>query len=146
MSSAPAAAAIPAGRIGNYRNSSPRLIRLLGLGDVGGKVARDVAQRGRANVDVLTDAGPVGWAELAKDRPGTRTNMIVIVCAEGDERLFRPEHGKPDMLITFVLLQRAGNPHAVGEQRLADARGVSDLFVTTSDADYVSELIDNLAS
>ena len=146
MNSAPAAAAIPGGRIDNYRNSSPRLIRLLGLGDVGGKVVRIVAQRGRANVDVLTDAGPVGWAELAKDRPGTRTNMIVIVCAEGDERLFRPEHGKPDMLITFVLLQHTGDPHAASEQRLANARGVSDLFVTTSDADYVSELIDNLAS
>ena len=39
MNSAPAAA-IPGGRIGNYRNSSPRLIRLLGLGDVGGKVVR----------------------------------------------------------------------------------------------------------
>ena len=146
MSSAPAAAAIPGGRIGNYRNSSPRLIRLLALGDVGGKVVRIVAERGLANVDVLTDSGPIGWTELAKGRPGTHTNMIVIVCAEGDERLFRPEQGKPDMLITFVLLQRSGNLHAVGEQGLAKARGVSDLFVTTSDADYVSELIDNLAS
>src|SRR5947208_6353338 len=146
MSSAPAAAAIPGGRIGNYRNSSPRLIRLLGLGDVGGKVARIVALRGRANVDVLTDAGPVGWAELAKDRPGTRTNMIVIVCAEGDERLFRPEHGKPDMLVTFVLLQGHSIAPEAADERVENARGFSDLFVTTSDADYVSELIDNLAS
>jgi len=29
---------------------------------------------------------------------------------------------------------------------VANARGFSDLFVTTTDADYVSELIDNLAS
>ena len=72
--------------------------------------------------------------------------MIVIVCAEGDERLFRPEHGKPDMLVTFVLLQSTGSMPAAGDQRVANARGFSDLFVTTSDADYVAELIDNLAS
>ncbi len=78
--------------------------------------------------------------------PAPATNMIVIVCAEGDERLFRPEHGKPDMLVTFVMLQSIGDPRAAGEQRVANARGFSDLFVTTSDADYVSDLIDNLAS
>ena len=70
--------------------------------------------------------------------------MIVIVCAEGDEGLFRPEQGKPDMLVTFVLL--TVNRLAAGDQRLAKARGFADLFVTTSDVDYVSELIDNLAS
>jgi hypothetical protein len=137
---------IPGDRIAHYRNSSPRLIRLLGLGDRGGKVARIVARRGLPNVEVLTDVKPVGWKEVAKDRAGARTNMIVIVCAEGDEQLFRPEHGKPDMLVTFVLLQSTGNLLAAGEQGVANVRGFSDLFVTTSDADYVSELIDNLAS
>jgi hypothetical protein len=137
---------IPGVRIDHYRNSSPRLIRLLGLGEKGGKVARNVAKRGLPNVEVLTDAKPVGWKEIADDRPGARTNMIVIVCAEGDERLFRPEHGKPDMLVTFVLLQGIGDLHAADEQRVANVRGFSDLFVTTSDVDYVTELIDNLAS
>ena len=137
---------IPGGRIGNYRNSSPRLIRLLGLGDAGAKVARSVAKRGLPNVEVVTNARPVGWDELAEERPGERTNMLVIVCAEGDERLFRPERGKPDMLVTFVLLQGTGRMQTAGGDRLANARGFSDLFVTTSDADYVAELIDNLAS
>ena len=139
-------AEIPGHRIGHYRNSSPRLIRLLGLGDAGAKVARSVAKRGLPNVRVMTNARPVGWDEVADERPGERTNMLVIVCAEGDERLFRPERGKPDMLVTFVLLQSTGRTQAAGYERLANARGFSDLFVTTSDADYVVELIDNLAS
>jgi hypothetical protein len=105
-----------------------------------------VAERGRPNVEVLTNARPVGWDEVAAERSGARTNMIVIVCAEGDERLFRPERGKPDMLVTFVLLQGAGRWRTNGDHQLANARGFSDLFVTTSDVDYVSELIDNLAS
>jgi hypothetical protein len=137
---------IPGNRIDHYRNSSPRLIRLLGLGEKGGKVARTVAKRGLPNVEVMTNAKPVGWKEIANDGVGARTNMIVIVCAEGDERLFRPEHGKPDMLVTFVMLQSIRDPDAAGAPRVANVRGFSDLFVTTSDADYVSELIDNLAS
>jgi hypothetical protein len=139
-------AEIPGHRIGHYRNSSPRLIRLLGLGEAGANIARAVAERGLPNVEVMTNARPVGWGELADERSGERTNMLVIVCAEGDERLFRPERGKPDMLVTFVLLQSTGCMQAAGDERLANARGFSDLFVTTSDADYVAELIDNLAS
>ena len=140
------AATIPGSRIEGYRNSSPRLIRLLGLGDAGGKVARRVAKRGLPNVEIMTNAKPVGWDEVATEHDGARTNMIVIVCAEGEERLFRPERGKPDMLVTFVLLQRNGNPDAATDRRVANVRSFSDLFVTTSDADYVSDLIDNLAS
>jgi len=133
---------VPGGRIDNYRNSSPRLIRLLGLGDEGGKVARDLAKRHLPNVEVRTNTRPVGWKDVVQDT--TYANMIVIVCAEGDEGLFRPEQGKPDMLVTFVLL--TVNRLTAGDQRLAKARGFADLFVTTSDVDYVSELIDNLAS
>jgi hypothetical protein len=140
-----ASAAIPGSRIGGYRNSSPRLIRLLGLGAEGSKIARQVAERRRPNVEVLTNARPVGWEEIASDRPGAPANMLVIVCAEGDARLFRPQRGKPGMLVTFVLLQESAHPHAARDP-VANIRGFSDLFVTTSDAEYVADLIDNLAS
>jgi hypothetical protein len=139
-------AEIPGHRIGHYRNSSPRLIRLLGLGHAGAKVARSVAKRRLPNVQVMTNARPVGWDEVADERPSEPANMLIVVCAEGDERLFQPEHGKPDMLVTFVLLQSSGRMQASGDERLANARAFSDLFVTTSDVDYVAELIDNLAS
>jgi hypothetical protein len=137
---------VPGARIGHYRNSSPRLIRLVGLGETGGRVARAVASHGLPNVEIRTEARPVGWHELADTRPGADTNMIVIVCGEGDERLFRPERGRPDTLVTFVSLQNAERENTVPDRRHATARGFSDLFVTTSDADYVADLISNLAS
>jgi hypothetical protein len=133
-------------RIDHYRNSSPRLIKLLGVGDQGGKIVRMVAKRNRPNVEVFANEKPVGWKDLTQDRSGERTNMIVIVCAEGDERLFRPEQGKPDMLVTFVVLHSHGNGYSATNRRAANAREFADLFVTTSDIDYVAELIDNLAS
>jgi hypothetical protein len=140
------AAPIPGNRIAGYRNSSPRHIRLLGLGERGSWIAREVARRGYRNVEVVTDARPVGWDDIAKDRPGEQTNMIVIVCGEGDERLFSPARGKPDMLVTFVVLKEPSLVPTTDEARVAQMRGQSDLFVTTSDTDYVGDLIDNLAS
>jgi hypothetical protein len=139
------AAPIPGHRIGGYRNSSPRLIRLLGLGERGGSIAREVARRGHRNVEVTTNARAVGWEDIAEERPGERANMIVIVCGEGDERLFSPTRGKPDMLVTFVVMKAIDDAPA-DEARMAQMRGQSDLFVTTSDSDYVGDLIDNLAS
>ena len=84
------AAPIPGSRMGGYRNSSPRLIRLFGLGEHGSRIAREVAARGFPNVEVLTDASPVGWDDIAKERPGERTNMIVVVCGEGDDGFSAP--------------------------------------------------------
>lgn len=141
-----ATARVPGDRITGYRNSSPRFIRLLGLGKHGSRVARAVATRGFPNVEVVTNARPVGWDDIAKERPGHRTNMVVVVCGEGDERLFSPTQGKPDMLVTFVVLKESDQVLATDDRRLAQMRGQSDLFVTTSDSDYVGDLIDNLAS
>jgi hypothetical protein len=146
MNSPAPAAVIPGYRIEGYRNSAPRLIRLVGLGEAGSKIARIVAERALPNVEVMTKAMPVGWADVASARSGAYANMIVIVCAEGDQQLFCPERGRPGMLVTFVLLRNNGSPDAVLDPQVATPRSSSDLFVTTSDADYVSDLIDNLAS
>jgi hypothetical protein len=139
-------APVPGHRIADYRNSAPRTIRLLGLGERGGKIAREVARRGHGNVEVETGTQPLGWDEIARDRPDGPANMIVVVCGEGDERLFNPRQGKPDMLVTFVIIKRSGATSVADGPQLAAMRGLSDLFVTTSDADYVADLIDNLAS
>jgi hypothetical protein len=139
-------AAIPGRRIGHYRNSARRRIRLYGLGRTGASVAQAVGERGLPNVEVRTGYAAAGWAEIAGAQPDPATNMVVIVCAEGDEELFRPERGRPASLVTFVLLQRQGNLLVVRQDSVAQARSAADLFVTTSDRDYVADLIDNLAS
>ncbi len=146
MQPAPDLSAIPGRRIGDYRNSARRHIKLFGLGQTGAGVARAVGARGLPNVEVRTGSGAVGWDEIAGAQPDPATNMVVIVCGEGDEELFRPGRERPSSLVTFVLLQRQGNLLVVRQDSVARARGSADLFVTTSDRDYVADLIDNLAS
>src|SRR5689334_17105453 len=83
--------AIPGRRIGHYRNSARRFITLYGLGKAGASVAQAVAERGLPNVAVRTGTGAAGWGEIAGAKADAQTNMVVIVCGEGDEALFRPE-------------------------------------------------------
>ena len=139
-------AAIPGRRIGHYRNSARRRIKLYGLGRTGSSVAQAIATRDLPNVEVRTGSGTAGWDEVAGAQPDPATNMVGIVCGEGDEELCRPERGRPASLVTFVLLQRQGNLLVVRQDSVARARSAADLFVTTSDRDYVADLIDNLAS
>jgi hypothetical protein len=146
MQPVPDLAAIPGRRIGHYRNSARRHIKLYGLGRAGASVAQAVGARCLPNVEVRTGVGAAGWGEIAGAQPDPATNMVVIVCGEGDEELFRPGRERPASLVTFVLLQRQGNLLVVRQDSVAQARSAADLFVTTSDRDYVADLIDNLAS
>jgi hypothetical protein len=147
-----ASLAIPGMRIPNYRNSARRAIRLIGLGAAANELVSRIAQRGLPNVAIVTRNDAIDWPAVAGDATDRDLNLIVIVCHESDARLFGPVGGRPAVLVTFVLLQSKGDLLARGEPaldfapHLEWARAFSDLFVTTSDADYVSELIDNLAS
>ena len=134
-------------RIDHHRNSSPRLIRLLGLGEKGGKVARKVANARPAQCPGLTDAKPVGWKDIATtmarrpdqyDRHRLRARATSACFARSTAS---PICWSPSSCCKASAIR--GRPEST---RVANVRGFSDLFVTTSDADYVSELIDNLAS
>jgi hypothetical protein len=137
---------VPAGRIINYRNSQPRSVRLFGLGEKGARIVDEVAAQSRPNVAVLSSRKRVGWSEIVGDGSGAETNMVVIVCAEGDQIFFNGDENKPRLPVTFVVLQEACNALIVANENFARARNRCDLFVTTSDADYVHDLIGNLAS
>jgi hypothetical protein len=149
-----ASTAIPGMRISNYRNSARRAIRLIGIGAVASELVSRIGQRSLPNVAITSRSAAIDRSAIAGDAADRDLNMIVIVCHEGDTRLFRPVGGRPDVLVTFVLLQSESYLLAQHgpelrpdvEPDLERARAFSDLFVSTSDPDYVSELIDNLAS
>jgi hypothetical protein len=138
--------AVPGARISDYRNSEPRAVRLYGLGERGATIVRDIGRNTGANVAVGSGNRSVGWSDIAGGADDAGVNLIVIVCGEGDQILFDGDDDKPDSLVTFVVLQKTSNALVVTDEKFARARNRCDLFVTTSDTDYVGELIDNLAS
>ena len=137
---------IPGSRIAGYRNSKPRSVRLYGLGEQGAKIVRNVGAQSGPNVAVGSGNHRAGWPEIAGSTTDPDVNMVVIVCGEGDHLLFNGDDNKPDLLVTFVLVQKISNALVVTDERFSRARNHCDLFVTTSDTDYVSDLIGNLAS
>jgi hypothetical protein len=137
---------IPGSRIAGYRNSKPRSVRLYGLGEQGAKIVRNVGAQSGPNVAVGSGNHRAGWREIAGSTTNPDVNMVVIVCGEGDHLLFNGDDNKPDSLVTFVLVQKVSNALVVTDEKFSRARNHCDLFVTTSDTDYVGDLISNLAS
>ena len=82
---------IPGRRIGHYRNSARRHIKLCGVGDTGACIARAIGARGLPNVEVRTGDRAASWDDIAGAQPDPATNMVVIVCGEGDEEQARGE-------------------------------------------------------
>jgi hypothetical protein len=137
---------IPGTRISGYRNSKPRSVRLYGLGEQGAKIVREVGARSGPNVAVGAGNCRAGWQVIAGSTTDPDVNMVVIVCGEGDHLLFDGDDNKPDSLVTFVLVQKVSNALVVTDEKFSRARNHCDLFVTTSDTEYVGDLIGNLAS
>jgi hypothetical protein len=137
---------LPGDRILGYRNSLPRRLRVVGLGARGSRTVRELAGRGYPNVEIVANIRPLRWDEIVGGEPTEPPNMIIIVCGEGDEHLFSVPLRKPGMLVTFVVLKQTTQPPEAEEAAAAQMRGLSDLFVTTSDADYIGDLVANLAS
>ena len=88
-------------------------------------------------------------APMAMDEPvdGLRPNAVVVVYQKGDEVKFPFLTDRTASMLSFVVLESEDDdPVPEGRRKLREIQAVADLFVTTSDRDFVAELIDNLAA
>jgi hypothetical protein len=131
-------------RIRDYRNSARRSIRLLAIGEGGARIGADVARHGFPNVEVVTHGDGLDLGRIEAGGRDAEVNALVIVYREGDSAQIAP--GEPHLAIpvTSVLIQPDGS--APASESASRLRRLADLFVTTPHADYVHELIANLAS
>jgi hypothetical protein len=132
------------GRIGGYRNSAPRRVKLIGVGEGATAVVARVAHMGLPNVLVAPEVDGACSASLDAPVEGTRPNMIVLVYRSGDRVALPSLVEKPKLLVTLIVLEATrASPHAAEAEAL---RAMADLFITTVDGDFVVELVSNLAS
>lgn len=142
----------PGGRIQGYRNSAPRFIKLLGVG----VAARSIVERIGASRGANVMAGRSGSEEApdadhgAMDAPvdGVQPHAVIVVLQAGMADAFPFAIERTAAMLSVVQLD--GNCGKCGSggsgKRLRELRSVADLFVSTSDPDFVGELVDNLAS
>lgn len=138
-------AARPGSRVQGYRNSRPRQVKLIALGHAARALAEDIAAS--AGPGVLLGAAD---ASLPLDAPvgGVQPGALVVVMHALDGAPGLPAVvDRTAATLSVVLLEPPGTRPGPETQRAANRiRGVADMFASTSDPDFVRELVVNLSS
>ncbi|MBF9033925.1 hypothetical protein HKCCE2091_06715 [Rhodobacterales bacterium HKCCE2091] len=137
----------PGKRIEDYRNSSPRYIKVLAVGPDAEDIVAEINDGARDNVMV---SGRVEPAEgLSMDAPvgGIRPHAVIVVHQQGEADAFPFRVERTASMLSLIVLETAGiHDESADSRKVRDIRAIADLFVTTSDRGFVRELVDNLAS
>lgn len=137
----------PGTRIQGYRNSAPRFIKVLAVGDNARDVIDGVNARERNNVLMSGAVDPDRRQAMDEPVQGIKPHAVVVVHQQGDRDRFPFLIERTASMLSFVVLEKDGILREQEESKTVRAiRAIADLFVTTSDPAFVGELVDNLAS
>lgn len=141
-------------------NSSPRTLALVGLGEGGAAVAREVARERGEHLDVHVLAKSAGGGDaLAAIQAGggdlhrdlVRADMIFLVACRGDDASLAPvvsriAHSR-NHPVTALYIVPPGEAGAIAEdETLRTLRSGVEMLVVVSDASYVPAMIHALAA
>jgi cell division GTPase FtsZ len=139
-------------------NSSPRTIALVGLGEGGAQIAREVASERppQLEVHVLAKSASGGDALAAIQAGGgdlqrdlMRADMIFLVACRGDDASLAPvvsriAHSR-NHPVTALYIVPAGAPSGREDETLRTLRSGVEMLVVVSDRSYVPAMIHALA-
>lgn len=144
-----------------YPNSRPRRIKIIGLGEGGGRIAQAIAHRGLAEVEIIATSGNFkdhaaavinGINDDTRDlyRQLQTADIIFMIAVSGDQvdfagvvsRVAR-ELGK---LVTGMLIEKQGEQSANGLTTLSTLRTYADMLVIGSDETYLDQMLGELGA
>ena len=139
-------------------NSRPRSIALVGLGNGGAAIARNVAAQGLAHLDVhvlaksasggdAVAAIKAGGGDLQRDL--TAADMIFIVACRGDDVGLAPvvsgiAHSRNHPVTALYVVPPEANAGAGEDETLKTLRADVEMLVVVSDESYVTAMIAEL--
>ena len=141
-------------------NSRPRSIAVVGLGDGGAAVARDLARENTANVEihVLAKSAAGGDAIAAIKAGGgdlhrdlMAADMIFIVARKGDDAGLAPvvgsiAHSRNHPVTALYIVPADEPPSDAEDATLRSLRTAAEMLVVVSDESYVPAMIATLAA
>jgi hypothetical protein len=149
----------PPGRI-QSPNSTPRTLALVGLGEGGAAIAREVAGEGHAHLDVhvlaksasggdALAAIQAGGGDLQRDL--TRADMIFIVACRGDDASLAPvvsriAHSRSHPVTALYIVPPGAPGGEAEDETLRTLRAGVEMMVVVSDRSYVPAMIHALAA
>jgi cell division GTPase FtsZ len=141
-------------------NSRPRTIALVGLGDGGAAIARNLSAQGLANLDVhvLTKSASggdsvaaikAGGGDLQRDLTGA--DMIFMVACRGDDVGLAPvvsgiAHSRNHPVTALYIVPPEADLTASEDETLRTLRAGVEMLVIVSDESYVPAMIAALGS
>lgn len=138
---------LPGTRLSDYRNSSPRFIKVLGVGEGARAIIERFNEAHRDNVISAGPLDPMGLKPMDEPVNGIAPNAVIVVYQKGEQAAFPFLTDRTASMLSLIVLEDEsviGNPES--DKKVRKIQSVADLYVTTSDTDFVSELVDNLAS
>ena len=139
-------------------NSKPRTIALVGLGEGGAEIAREVAREGHPHLEVhvlaksasggdALAAIQAGGGDLQRDL--MRADMIFLVACRGDDASLAPvvsriAHSR-NHPVTALYIVPAGESSGHDDESLRTLRSGVEMLVVVSDRSYVPAMIHALA-
>ena len=74
-------------------------------------------------------------------------NAVIVVYQKGERAAFPFLTDRTASMLSLIVLETPeGEPNLESDRKVKQIQKVADLYVTTSDTDFVGELVDNLAS
>lgn len=138
---------LPGDRITDYRNSTPRYVKLLGIGESARALVERFNDEHRDNILMSGPLNPAGLQPLDEPVNGIRPNAVIVVYEKGEDVKFPFLTDRTASMLSFIVVE-PNDTSVEGEnnKKLRELRAVADLYVTTSDREFVAELVNNLAS
>jgi hypothetical protein len=136
----------PGVRIDGYRNSEPRHVKLLGIGVAAEDLVRKISDARSGTLQVVDRPRTRSLSVLDDPVDGVKPNAVIVVYQGGDQA---PEFPfvieRTASMLSFIVIETEGNGGLRNTQRMRDLRAIADLYVSTSDSEFVVELVQNLA-
>ena len=136
----------PGQRIDDYRNSTPRHIKVLGVGENARAIIERFNEAHRDNVILTGEINPMRLEPMDEPVNGIAPNAVIVVYQKGEQAAFPFLTDRTASMLSLIVLEVPGEINAEADSKVRQIQQVADLYVTTSDTDFVSELVDNLAS
>lgn len=137
----------PGQRIDDYRNSTPRFIKVLGVGENARAIIERYNEAHRENVITTGALNPMQLEPMDTPVNGISPNAVIVVYQKGEHAAFPFLTDRTASMLSLIVLEGpADAPNTEADKKVRQIQQVADLYVTTSDTDFVTELVDNLAS
>ena len=137
----------PGQRLDNYRNSEARYVKVLGVGNTARAIVENFNESHSDNILSAGDFDPKKMQPLDGPVDGIKPNAVIVVYQHGESFPFSFLTVRTASMLSFIVLDsQRKKANANASRKIREIKLVADLFVTTTDPDFVKELVDNLAS